>query len=640
MGKVRIYQLAKECNLDVKEILKVLSGLGANVSGSLSSIDEDTAHIVIELLSPKIEVPSSVINEEPNIINLPNSATLKDIAIAVNKNLTELMTDFLKKGLAINAGKALNQVDIKKISELLNIRFALVQPEVTIPTKPKAQERQEKQIISKIPVVTVMGHVDHGKTTLLDAIRHTAVANGEIGGITQRIGAYEVKIGDRSITFIDTPGHEAFTAMRARGAKITDLVLLVVAADEGAQPQTIEALNHAKAANVPVMVVVNKIDKPGADPQKVRQELSKHDLMPDTWGGKTVYVDVSAKTGQNINELLDMIVTFSDILELKTDFKGIPTGVIIESRLDKGKGPLATLILREGVLVVGDYVHVEGKVAKIRSLTDSLGRPLKEAYPSKPVEVSGLEDVPTAGAILSGIDIKEAKETIDSREKSFITSALNTAHTLSEFLRKKDFESKTIDLVVKADTHGSLEALVQSIAKVPYTEVKPVVIHKDVGAITGSDVNLAYASKALIFGFNVRPDTPAQHLIEELKVPVRIHRIIYEAIDDIEELLKGALTKEEKEEIVGKARIKATFKVPKIGIVAGCVVISGKVLRNSQARIIRDGIVLRETKIASLKRFKEDIKEVPEGMECGIRLEGYQEIREGDEIEFFVKQSG
>lgn len=636
MGKIRIYQLAKDYNLDIKDVVLNLNKIGIVVTGPLSSIDEEKAHELMNLLTSKKE--ESIIEKKQPEIKINTGSTLKEVAQVTGINMTQIMTQLLKKGIPISAGKVLNQVDIDNINKILDIKLILTQPEEIKKEPLPAKTQPIKQIVPKIPVVTVMGHVDHGKTTLLDKIRHTAVAAGELGGITQRIGAYEVKIGDKSITFIDTPGHEAFAAMRARGAKITDLVILVVAADEGVRPQTIEALNHAKAANVPVMVVVNKIDKPGADPQKTRQELSNHGLLPDTWGGSTVYVDVSAKTGKNINELLEMITIYADMLELKTDLKAVPSGVIIESKLDKGRGPLATLILREGILHVGDFVLVEGKVSKIRSITDSFGNPIREATPSKPVEISGLEDVPTAGEVLKGVNYKEAKELISMKEKSSSGQAISTLHSLSDFLKMKDQDSKTFDLVVKADSQGSLEALAQSINKIPYTELKPVIIHKDVGAITGSDVNLAYASKALLFGFNVRPDAPAQKLIEELKVPIRIHRIIYEALDDIEELLKGALPKVEREQIIGRARVKTTFKISKTGIVAGCIIISGKVTRSSLVRIIRDGLVLRDTKLASLKRFKDDVREVPEGMECGILLDGYQEIQEGDELEFFVKE--
>ncbi len=592
MSKLSPRELAKKNGLDVKEVIKTLESLGHKVAETSKKIDEDTAQMVIELLS-KSETVLEQILDKPS-------------------------ADLIVNDLPPSPDEELK---IEKPSPS-------VEPGV----------KKDSSVISKAPVVTVMGHVDHGKTTLLDTIRKTAVATGEVGGITQKIGAYEVKIKGRSITFIDTPGHEAFTSMRARGAQVTDLVLLVVAADEGVKPQTLEALNHAKAAKVPVMVVVNKIDKPGSDNQKIRQELSSYGLLPDVWGGDTVYVDVSAKVGTNIQELLDMVVTFTEILELKTDL-GVPAlGVIIESRMDKGRGPLATVILREGVLRIGDYIEADKVVGKIKSLVDSFGKPIKEVLPSIPVEISGFTEIPPAGSLIRIISYKEARDKLSDQQKTPSEQAAKPLPSLEEILKRKEQESKTVDFILKADSVGSMEALSQSVLKLSYEGISPTILHKDVGGINSSDVNLAYASSAIIVGFNVRPDPPANHLIEELNIPVKLYRIIYQALEDIENLLKGAVVKEEVEKVIGKARIQALFKVPKIGVVAGCLVISGKATRNSLVRVIRDGIVLREGKIASLRRFKDDAKEVSAGMECGIRLEGYQDFFENDDLEFFIKE--
>ncbi len=592
MSKLSPRELAKKNGLDVKEVIKALLSLGLKVAETSKKIDEDTTQMVIELLSKKETTPEPILDIPP--------------------------TEASKTGIPPSIIK---EVKIEK---------------PTPPAKPEA--KKETSIITKAPVVTVMGHVDHGKTTLLDTIRKTAVASGEVGGITQKIGAYEVKVKNKSITFIDTPGHEAFTSMRARGAQVTDLVLLVVAADEGIRPQTLEALNHAKAAKVPVMVVVNKIDKPGSDNQKIRQELSSYGLLPDVWGGDTVYVDVSAKVGTNIQELLEMVLTFTEILELKTDL-GVPAnGVIIESRMDKGRGPLATVILKEGILRIGDYIEADEVVGKTKSLVDSFGKQLKEALPSIPVEISGFEQIPPAGSLMRIITSKEARDKLSDQQKTPIEQTAKPLPSLDELIKRGEQERKTVDIILKTDSFGSMEALSQSILKLSHEGITPMILHQDIGGINSSDVNLAYVSRAVIVGFNVRPDPQANQLIEELNIPIKLYRIIYQALEDIENLLKGAVVKVEVEKVIGKARIQALFKVPKIGIVAGCLVTSGKAVRSSSVRVIRDGVVIREGKIASLRRFKDDAKEVPAGTECGIRLEGYQDFFENDEIEFFIKE--
>jgi translation initiation factor IF-2 len=485
-----------------------------------------------------------------------------------------------------------------------------------------------------------MGHVDHGKTSLLDAVRETNVIATEAGGITQHIGAYTVNIGDKKIAFLDTPGHEAFTAMRARGAKVTDIAILVVAADDGVMPQTVEAINHVKAANVAIIVAINKIDKPGANPDKVKQELTEFGLLAEDWGGDTIMVPVSAKKKEGIDNLLEMILLVAEMQELKANPNKKGTGTVIEAELDKGKGPVATVLIQDGCLNIGDFFIAGNTYGKVRGMIDDKGKRLKKAGPSTPIEIQGLDEVPDAGDLFIVVDDEKTAKTISEKrkEKQRLTQIQSKQTvTLEElFSQIQEGKVKDLNLIVKADVQGSVEAVKQSLAKLSNEEVKVRTIHGGVGAITESDVMLASASNAIIIGFNVRPQPAAVALAERDKVNIRLYRVIYNAIEDVEAAMKGMLEPEYKEVVLGHAEVRATFKASSIGTIAGCYVTDGKLNRNNDIRIIRDSIVVYEGKLASLKRFKDDVKEVNTGYECGLNIDRFNDIKEGDVIESYT----
>lgn len=504
------------------------------------------------------------------------------------------------------------------------------------------QTSSEENKAPRPPVVTIMGHVDHGKTSLLDAIRKTNVVATEAGGITQHIGAYQVEVGRGSITFLDTPGHEAFTAMRARGAKATDIVVLVVAADEGPMPQTIEALNHAKAANVPIIVAINKIDKPGANPDRVKNQLAERGLIPEEWGGTTVYAEVSAKKNIGIQELLDLILIQAEVLELKADPNKLAKGVVVESKLDKGRGAVATVLVQEGMLKVGDPFIVGTLYGKVRSLVNDKGKRIEKAGPSVPVEVLGLPGVPEAGEtfiVLS--DERKARQIASLREQKMKEKELAQKSKLSLediYERIQQGEIQELKVILKADVQGSCEAIVDAISKISASNVKVNVIHSAVGSISESDVMLAEASNAIVIGFNVKVDSKAQQLAEKNKIDIKLYNIIYELIDNIKAAMEGLLKPVEKEVTVGKAEVRQTFSVPKVGTIAGCFVTEGKIVRNNRVKVKRDNNVLFDGKILSLKRFKDDVREVLQGFECGVSIEGYNDIKVGDTLEFYEIQ--
>jgi len=530
-----------------------------------------------------------------------------------------------------------------KVAEKLGCVVTVKEPEKSIEEqialeldRPDDPEKSEP----RPPVVTVMGHVDHGKTSLLDAIRNTNVTAREAGGITQHIGASVVEHEGNKIIFLDTPGHEAFTQMRARGARVTDVAVLVVAADDGVMPQTIEAANHAKAADVPVIVALNKIDKPSANPQRVKQQLAEIGLIPEEWGGDTVVVEVSAKTREGIDDLLEMIVLVAELQELKADPTRSARGYIIESEMDKGRGPVASAIIRSGVLEVGQVIVTDTTWGRIRAMFDGRGRQVQKAGPSTPVEIIGLEELPQAGdTFLVVPDEKIAKEVteqrkIQRREQELATSRM----TLQDFLKKQEDEKRELRLILKSDVQGSLEAILQALGKMDTDEVEIKVLHSGVGAVIESDIMLAKASDARVLGFNVRPDANARNVAEAEGVEIRTYRIIYELLEDVEQMVKG-LTKPKFEEVVlGRVEVRATFRVPNVGTVAGCYVTSGKVTRNASVRLLRDGRIVYEGKIASLKRFKDDVTEVAQGYECGIGLERYQDIKPGDVLEVYTME--
>lgn len=572
-------------------------------------------------------------------VTLEGQMTVQEFAHLINRKAA----DVIKKLLGLGVLATINQeLDIESLI-LLGGEFG-----ITVEVKANkedillAAEEPDKpeDIMERPPVVTIMGHVDHGKTSLLDVIRHTNVTSTEAGGITQHIGAYQVEVKGRKITFLDTPGHEAFTAMRARGAQVTDLAILVVAADDGVMPQTVEAINHAKAAKVPIIVAVNKIDKPDANPEKIKQELTEHGLVAEEWGGDTICVNVSAKTRAGLDNLLEMILLVAEMIDLKANPNKKAKGTVIEAKLDKGRGPVATVLVQNGTLEIGDFVIVGTTQGRVRAMQDDKGRSLKRVLPSSPAEIIGLSEVPQAGDVLQAVeDEKLAKQitserTIIKREESIHQRTRISLEDL--FTQIQQGEVRELNIIIKADVQGSIEALKQSLEKLSNEEVRVNIIQQGVGAITETDVMLAAASNAIIIGFNVRPDTNTRKAAENQQIDIRLYRVIYNAIEDVKAALSGLLKPEIREVVLGRAEVRTTFKVPKIGAIAGCYVVEGKILRNAQVRLIRDGIVVHEGSISSLKRFKDDVKEVATGYECGIGLEKFNDIHDGDSIEAFT----
>lgn len=575
-------------------------------------------------------------------ITIPESISVKDLAAELKKTSGEVITKLM--GLGIMA----------TINQELDFDTAFLVAEEFGVTANKKEEVKEEDIlfdesedkaedlVQRAPVVVVMGHVDHGKTSLLDAIRKTNVIEGEAGGITQHIGAYKVSINGREITFLDTPGHEAFTSMRARGAQITDVAILVVAADDGVMPQTVEAINHAKAAGIPIIVAINKIDVPGANPEKVKQELMKYELVPEEWGGDTVFVEISAKQHINIDQLLEMVLLVSDMQDLKVNPNKQAKGVVIEARLDKAKGPIASVLVQRGSLDVGDTVVVGTSIGRIRAMKDDKGKRVKCAGPSTPVEIMGLTKVPEAGETFYEVkDEKMAKHLIERRERKAREDAMNAYNkvTLSNLFEQMEHENlKQLNIIVKADVQGTAEALKQSLEKLSDNEVAVKVIHSNAGAINESDVNLAKAAKAIIIGFNVRPNATAKEVAEKQGVEIKLYSVIYQALEDVEAAMNGLLDPVYEEKVIGNVEVRQIFKVSNVGTIAGGYVKDGKVERNAGVRVIREDVVIHEGKLASLKRFKDDVKEVAKGFECGLQIENYNDIKEGDIIEVFVME--
>ena len=547
-------------------------------------------------------------------------------------------------GLGVFA--AINDVIDFDTASLVAMEFhAKVEKEVVVTIEERIiddSEDDDANRVPRAPVVVVMGHVDHGKTSLLDRIRNAHVTATEAGGITQHIGAYRVQLGDRTITFLDTPGHAAFTTMRARGAQVTDIAILVVAADDGIMPQTIEAINHAKAANVSIIVAINKMDKPGANPDHVLQQLTEHELVPEEWGGDTPCIPVSALTGQGIDDLLEMVTLVADMKELKANPDRAAKGTVIEARLDRGRGPVATVLVQNGTLHTGDIVVAGTAVGRVRAMTDERGRRIQSAGPSVPVEVTGLDDVPTGGDIFNAVsDERLARELVEQRRSEQKEEMFNsrTKVTLDNlFDQMQQGEMKELKIIVKADVQGSVEAVRQSLEKLTNDEVRVVVIHGGVGAINESDVMLANASNAIIVGFNVRPDPVAEANAKRDNVDMRLYRIIYDCIDEIESAMKGMLAPKFREVALGRAEVREVYKISSVGTIAGSHVTSGKITRAAQIRVVRDGIVITEDKIASLRRFKDDVKEVADGFDCGIGLERFNDIKEGDILEAFIME--
>lgn len=575
-------------------------------------------------------------------IEIPETVTVKDLAADMKKATAEV----IKKLLGYGIMATINQEIDFDTAYLIAQEFGITATKKETVTEEDIlfddSEDKEEELETRPPVIVVMGHVDHGKTSLLDAVRKTNVIEGEAGGITQAIGAYKVKVKDREITFLDTPGHEAFTAMRARGAQITDIAILVVAANDGVKPQTIEAINHAKSAGIPIIVAINKIDLPDANIEKVKQELMAYELVPEEWGGDTIYVPISAKKGENIDQLLEMVLLEADVLELKANPHKQAKGAVIEARLDKSKGAIATMLVQRGTLDVGDTIVVGSSIGRIRAMKDDKGKSVKAAGPSTPVEIMGLTEVPEAGDTFYEVkNEKMAKHLIERRKRQAREKAINSATkvTLDNlFTQMEQGNLKVLNLIVKADVQGSVEAVKQAMEKLENEEVKVKVIHAAAGAVNQSDVTLAKVSNAIIIAFNVRPDNMAKEMAEKDEVEIKQYSIIYQAIEDVEAAMKGMLDPKYEEKVIGNAEVRQTFKISNVGTIAGCYVISGKVERNAGVRVIRENVVIHDGHLATLKRFKDDVKEVTKGFECGIQIENYNDIKEGDVIEAYIME--
>jgi len=579
-----------------------------------------------------------IVLQTPELIMVGDSIQVRELADKLAKGSAEIVKKLMELGIMATINQ---EIDFDTVEILASLYDVAVEREVT----------EEQQILEEIvdsaesliprsPIVTVMGHVDHGKTSLLDKIRKADVVSGEAGGITQHIGAYQVTVNGNRITFIDTPGHEAFTAMRARGANLTDIVVLVVAADDGVMPQTIEAINHIKAAKVPFVVALNKMDKPDVNPDKVMQQLTEYSIVAEEWGGDTMFVPVSAKTGTGIDDLLERVLLVAEMHDIKANPNRQAEGVVIEAQLDKGKGAVATLLVQKGTLKVGDSIVCGFTWCKVRAMTDYRGRKVDLAYPSMPVEITGWSDVPEVGERMQVCDEKIAKEIASLRlsEKKLEDQKHSSKISLDDFYKQMQTGMKELNLIIKGDVQGSIEALAQSLLRLSTSEVKVNVIHSAVGAITETDVMLASASNAIIIGFNVRPDVKARKYGEDENIDVRMYRVIYEAIDDVKKAMTGLLDPEYREKYLGRAEVRATFKVPNYGTIAGSYIIDGKLLRNVEMRVLRDSVIIYEGKLTSLRRFKDDVKEVVEGYECGIGVKDFNDLREGDIIEAYVME--
>ena len=572
-------------------------------------------------------------------IEVPEEITVGEFALRLKVSAPEV----IKKLMALGVFATINDtIDFDTAVLVADEFHAKVEKEVVVTIEERIiddSEDEEENLVPRAPVVVVMGHVDHGKTSILDVIRHTNVTEGEAGGITQHIGAYRVKVGDRDITFLDTPGHAAFTTMRARGAQVTDIAVLVVAADDGIMPQTVEAINHAKAAGVSIIVAINKMDKEGANPERVKEQLTEYELVPEEWGGDTPCIPVSAHTKQGIDDLLEMIILTADMMELKANPDRAAKGTVVEARLDKGMGPIATVLVQNGTLRTGDIIVAGTSVGRVRSMMDDKGRRVKEAGPSVPVEITGLDDVPVGGDIFNAVsDERLARELVEQRrteqkEEVFRSQTKVTLDNLFEQMKEGDM--KELKIIVKADVQGSVEAVRQSLEKLSNDEVRVHIIHGAVGAVSESDVMLANASNAIIVGFNVRPDPVAEENAKRDGVDLRLYRIIYDCIEEIESAMKGMLAPKYREVALGKAECRETYKISSVGLVIGGHVISGKITRNAQVRVVRDGIIVADDRIASLRRFKDDVKEVADGYDCGITLEKFADIKQGDILEAY-----
>lgn len=678
MSKIRVYELAKELGVSSKDLIGLLmEEFSIEVKNHMSVIEDEDAELIKELLSDSkddeegtkniVDEYEEMVAEEVNkqkkqrrlkrendkknggegseeeeiIIELGDTITVKELAERLNKPGTEVIKALIFTGVMAAINQEIDFNTAEKVLQKFNA-IAVRKEDESADAEELVEDVIENEPVQKRPpIVTVMGHVDHGKTSLLDAIRKTKVTASEAGGITQHIGAYTVNVSGEEVTFLDTPGHEAFTAMRARGAQITDIVILVVAADDGIMPQTREAINHCKAANVPMIIAINKMDKESANPDRVKQELSEFGLLAEDWGGDTVCVPVSARSGEGIDTLLEMVILTSEMQELVANPNRRAKGTVVEAQLDKGRGPVATLLVQNGTLSVGDSILVGSTYGRIRAMFNDEGNKIKSAGPSIPVEILGLSEVPSAGDKFNVVkDEKTARAMAETRKDKIKESNLSSHRVSLEDLYSQIQEGKVKELavIVKADVQGSVEAVKASLEKLSTDNVRVRVIHGGVGAITETDVILAAASNALVIGFNVRPDNNAAQIAEKEKVQLKTYRIIYEALDDIKSAMVGMLDPEYKEVVLGTVEIRQTFKISNVGTIAGCYVLKGKITRTSDVRVIRDGIVIFESKLSSLKRFKDDAKEVNQGYECGLSVEKFNDLKEGDQIEAFTME--
>ncbi|MCD6505432.1 translation initiation factor IF-2 [Candidatus Poribacteria bacterium] len=637
----RVYELARKLGISSKEMIEELKKYGVDIKTHMSTLDPETVELVIAEFEDRRAQEEREDQSEP--ISVRPGISVGELADLIGADPADVITELLKHGVMANVNQKLDAEAIALISDEFNLQVRdeeEAEPEVE--GESPEDEEEEEALQLRPPVVTVMGHVDHGKTTLLDTIRKTNVTQQEFGGITQHIGASVVTHDGRKIVFIDTPGHEAFTAMRARGAQVTDIVVLVVAADDGVMPQTVEAIDHARAANVPIIVAVNKIDLPEARPDRVRQQLSEHGLVPEEWGGETIYVDVSAKRGDGVEDLLEMILLLADLLELKANPDKPARGIVIEARLDKGKGPVATVLVQEGTLRVGDSFIVGLYDGKVRAMTDDKGKRVKEAGPSIPVEIMGINGVPEAGDKLAVMDEEEARKLSEQRQEEHRLKNLGSRKgvSLDEFFSMmREEEEKKLLVILKGDTQGTVEAVSDALMRLQErveSDIQLDIIHRGVGSITESDVMLASASGGIIIGFNVRPSGKVAKLAEGEGVEIRTYRVIYELLSDMRDALLGMLEPEEREVILGRAEVRQVFSVPRFGRVAGCYVLEGRMVRGGNLRVIRDGVLIYEGRLDSLRRFKEDVREVQEGFECGIGMESFSDFKEGDILECFT----
>lgn len=669
MAGVRVYELARDLGVSSKDLMEELRGQGIEVKSHMSTMDEETAGLILDLfrhqeitvatLAPPTVEPSDVPPQAQSqtmpslsesevalrksestgtILNLPEALTVKDFAEALNLKTKDVLMQLMSVGTVASINTVISLDLANTVAQKLGKNILLISEE-------EAFERPDDTVNTehhepRAPVVTIMGHVDHGKTSLLDAIREANIQATEAGGITQHIGAYEVETPRGKLVFLDTPGHEAFTAMRARGAQITDIVVLVVAANDGVMPQTREAVAHAKAANVPIVVAVNKIDLPDANPDRAKQQLSELDLIPEEWGGHTIFVEVSAKQKIGLDDLLEMILLQAEILELQSDPYQMAKGTVVEAKLDKTRGPIATVLIQKGALQIGDTYVAGVHYGRVRAMFDDRGHKITVAGPSTPVEVLGFSDVPAAGDTFVVVeDERKARHISSIRQEKLRTRQLTQTSrvTLDDlFKRISAGEVKDLNLVIKGDVQGSVQALWDALAKLESDKVRLRLIHGSTGAITESDIMLASASNAIVIGFNVRPISKAAELAAQERVDVRLYTVIYEAISDVEKAMVGLLKPTYNEKMLGRAEVKMLFHISRVGAIAGCHVREGIIRRNASARILRDNVVVYEGRVVSLRRVKEDVDEVAAGFECGIGLGRYQDLKEGDVIESFI----